>query len=516
MGSALEKAFAFISVGVLLAVLAVSGAGCDDGGAASDAGIDSGPDVDGEPVLDSGPPDAACLTDTDGDTVPDCIDEDDDDDGLTDEVEAGLGTDPLDPDSDHDGLDDGEEENTLSTDPTKPTLFVEVDYMTGGSASRQPTSGTLDIATQSFAASGIDIAFAVDDSDTVSEISPLSSDADMESVLSGSKNPALPHHLHVVFADVGSATEHGTTHYPNLNNGTFGNAPDPKYAGSFVFAGQIAADYATYTTELTGAGISQDHLMARTLVHEIGHMIGCTHEGGTGGLDTTNVMAPNSALGPMFDPDLSRWKDGTLGAGWVGYPTFNENAEEQMDLSFKASVETGGSPSVRTFDFGTADSPVGVNTYRVTESTAFDPSVGYGWDAPLPTVASTQGSDSGDPRTGDYVSGDPATEGDIYFRISALGTEATMVFIRLGATTTETLNVRCELRHPDYGVAYLQGTISPGTPYLQTSGSGVRSFPVIDANSLGFGRADLLLRCIDDDTHDDAPIEYVKVTKEDP
>lgn len=388
--------------------------------------------------------------------------------------------------------------------------------MTGGTASRQPSADTLSIATQSFAASGIDILFVVDDANTVTEISPLTSDADMESVLSGAKNPALSTHLHVVFADVGSSYEHGTSHYPNLNSGSFGNQPEPAYSGAFVFAGQIAADYTTYTTELTGAGITQDHLMARTLVHEIGHLIGCTHEGGASGSTYTNVMCSNTTLGPIHSTNMERWKDGTLGEGHVGYPTFSDEAEAQMDLSFKASVETAESPAVRTFDFGTVDSPIGVNTHQVTETTAFDPAVGYGWDAPLPTVSSTQGSDSGDPRTGDYVSGDPDTEHDVFFRISALGTESTMVFIRLGATTTETWNVRCELRHPDYGVAYLQGTISPSTSSVQTSGSGVRSFPVIDANSLGYGRADLLLRCIDDATYDDAPIEYVKVTKEEP
>jgi subtilisin family serine protease len=40
-----------------------------------------------------------------------------DGDGLTDAVEAGLGTDPLDPDSDDDGLSDGAEVNTHGTDP---------------------------------------------------------------------------------------------------------------------------------------------------------------------------------------------------------------------------------------------------------------------------------------------------------------------------------------------------------------------------------------------------------------
>ena len=43
-----------------------------------------------------------------------------DGDGLTDAVEAGLGTDPLDADSDDDGLSDGAEVNNHATDPLDP------------------------------------------------------------------------------------------------------------------------------------------------------------------------------------------------------------------------------------------------------------------------------------------------------------------------------------------------------------------------------------------------------------
>ena len=45
---------------------------------------------------------------------------DSDGDGLTDEEETTLGTDPLDPDTDGDGLNDGDEVNTHSTDPLDP------------------------------------------------------------------------------------------------------------------------------------------------------------------------------------------------------------------------------------------------------------------------------------------------------------------------------------------------------------------------------------------------------------
>jgi outer membrane protein OmpA-like peptidoglycan-associated protein len=51
-------------------------------------------------------------------TDTDPLDEDSDDDGLNDGEEIDLGSDPLDTDSDGDGLDDGVEVNTHGTDPT--------------------------------------------------------------------------------------------------------------------------------------------------------------------------------------------------------------------------------------------------------------------------------------------------------------------------------------------------------------------------------------------------------------
>jgi hypothetical protein len=58
--------------------------------------------------------------DTDGDGTLDDCDSDDDDDGLPDDDELTLGTDPLDPDSDDDGLLDGDEVDVHMTDPLDP------------------------------------------------------------------------------------------------------------------------------------------------------------------------------------------------------------------------------------------------------------------------------------------------------------------------------------------------------------------------------------------------------------
>lgn len=59
---------------------------------------------------------ALSLVDTDVDGIPDSVDSDDDNDGLTDSAESALGTDPLDSDTDHDGFPDGIE-STAGHDP---------------------------------------------------------------------------------------------------------------------------------------------------------------------------------------------------------------------------------------------------------------------------------------------------------------------------------------------------------------------------------------------------------------
>ncbi|MCH8878021.1 MAG: thrombospondin type 3 repeat-containing protein [Chloroflexi bacterium] len=78
-------------------------------------------DEDGVPDVEDNCPDVPNpdQLDTDTDGLGDACDEDDDNDGLLDEDEAILGTDPLDPDTDDDGLSDGDEV-VLGTDPLNP------------------------------------------------------------------------------------------------------------------------------------------------------------------------------------------------------------------------------------------------------------------------------------------------------------------------------------------------------------------------------------------------------------
>jgi hypothetical protein len=58
--------------------------------------------------------------DNDGDQIPNTVDTDDDNDGLTDTEELGLGTDPLNPDSDNDFVNDMDDMYPL--DPTRSEL----------------------------------------------------------------------------------------------------------------------------------------------------------------------------------------------------------------------------------------------------------------------------------------------------------------------------------------------------------------------------------------------------------
>ncbi len=166
---------------------------------------------------------------------------------------------------------------------------------------------------------------------------------------------------------------------------------------------------------------------------------------------------------------------------------------------------------------GTLTSPIRPDYRQVTETRTFDESLGYGWESPVPTVSSTSGSDPSDERFADYVAGDPSETAATRFRVSALGTGPVDVFFRLGAQVTSPITVRCELRHPEQGVAFQSGTIDSMTAFVATPSNGRRAFPVVEStSSLGHGRGDLVLECLNDNSYGDAPIEIVNFTKREP
>ncbi|MDH3201702.1 MAG: thrombospondin type 3 repeat-containing protein [Myxococcales bacterium] len=465
---------------------------------------------------------------------------DEDGDGLSNGEEATLGTDPRDADSDRDGIEDGVEVNldrpysldgttttaVTRTDPITPTVLVELDYVSGF----RPNAGVFLMAENAFAHAGMEIRFMIDDASPIPNAALPTAPgpwtlADLELLLLNTDDPSQDiqgAYLHVIVVPDDNTSRQGTTHHGASNNpseGNHGSNPDPRYAGSFIFIDTIANDYNindTIAGVFSNAGITADHLIAKTLIHEIGHALGCTEEGSSGGIDTFNVMAQSGQLGNP-NSNVGPWRDNMFGLDGVGHPTFSEGSLAQMDLTMKLSVDTGGSPARRFFDMGTSASPIRPDYRQVTEATAFDESVGYGWESPLPTVSSTSGSDPSDERFADYVAGDPDETSATRFRVSALGTGPVDVFFRLGAQVSTPVTVGCELRHPEFGVEFQPGTIDSTSTFVATPSSGRRAFPVVEStNALGYGRGDLVLECLNDNTYGDAPIEIANFTKRAP
>ena len=514
-----------ISIAFLTALLSF---GCGDGDTSGGAGAGGSGGAGGED----------CSIDTDRDGTPDCTDDDDDDDGIDDEREATLETDPLDRDSDRDGIEDGVEVDlvrtyspdglialaTTRTDPTIPTVLVEVDYVMGF----RPNAAVFQIAASAFDHAGMEIYFMIDVEPPIpttalpSGMSPWTNLQLEQLLVSYDDQTAEVHeayvHVLVVPDDNSPTRRHGTSHHARPNNpseGNHGSDPDPQYAGSFVFIDTIKSQYASYATEFSGAMISEDQLIARTLIHELGHLLGCTEEGSIGGYDQFNVMTQNGRLGNP-STSVTPWTNNIFGAGGVGHPTFSEASLEQMDLTRKLSVETGVSPLRQFFDMGTATSAIRANYRQITETTAYDEEKGYGWESPLPTVSSTSGSLASDERFVDYVAGDPNEEAPTRFRVSGLGTGPVDVFFRLGAQVTDAIDVRCEIRHPELGLAFEQGTIDASSMFVSTPANGRGASPVESTSALGYGTADLVVECLNDGTYADAPIEIINFEKREP
>ncbi|MBI2340482.1 MAG: OmpA family protein [Deltaproteobacteria bacterium] len=83
----------------------------------------------------------ADFFDDDGDEIPNNSDPDNDNDGLDDEDEIDIGTDPFDPDSDDDGVSDGDEVDN-GTDPMTPGDGVDPDIDISDSADAVQVQGS--------------------------------------------------------------------------------------------------------------------------------------------------------------------------------------------------------------------------------------------------------------------------------------------------------------------------------------------------------------------------------------
>jgi hypothetical protein len=221
-----------------------------------------------------------------------------DGDGLTDGEETTLGTDPLDADSDRDGIEDGVEVDldrpynldgttttaVTRTDPTTPTVLIELDYVSGC----RPNAGVFLMAENAFAHVGIEIRFMIDDGSPIATAAlPVGTapwtTADLEQLLLNTDDQDQDIHaayLHVIVVPDDNTTRHGTTHHAASNNpseGNHGSDPDPRYAGSFVFIDTIANDYSAFAAVFSNVGIAEDQLIAKTLIHEIGQSLAKTN-----------------------------------------------------------------------------------------------------------------------------------------------------------------------------------------------------------------------------------------------
>jgi hypothetical protein len=445
-------------------------------------------------------------------------------DGLEDADERARGTDVAAPDTDYDGLPDGAEvllahpvtdldatelsgapgdetdaslapRRSVHTDPLRQTLLVEIDCDRGAC----PSVGALRLARRAFADIGVEAWFFVDDAgDWLSGTSARDVDT-LEAALAASDgrsgSHALMPYVHVLFTDRGEGELHGLTHsvQPEPTARDRSTPPDataPR-AGALVFSGEIARQREAHAAAFDSLGVSLDQLVARALVHELGHTLGASHEGpANGGWDWSNVMVASSELGAPEDAP-HRWSLQFV----AGHPRFSPASRAQLHLDFKTSVETSAPLLDRRFAFTHPDGdPSGAPAAAPPGFTPVAPGVGLEW---------TTGFGFDLHRGG--------------FAVAHLGTAPWRV--RLGVAGRDGAAVRCELGEggpvvevaatgEELGAAAVLGaspSASPGTEWWAR--------PRFVASPAGFGRSTLTVRC-EADTGGAADVSLYWITLE--
>ena len=464
------------------------------------------PDSDGDGLIDG-------WDDTDGDLIYDLAET---------KGEKLYATNPasVDTDGDGQGLNDFEELNNLydmtlptaaasshSANPLRPDLLVEVDAMSG----YEPNDIMMFETQKASEEIGITLRYKIDNT----SITPaaVNTNAQKDSQLSSSDT--YNDYVHLFFARDTSSGSHGTTHYamPNTTVGaiTHTNNPNPTYAGSFVFQKEIDDDYLLKQSYLNSVGIYRDLLTTKTIIHELGHLIGCIHETGNYGTDYYNVMIQNSPLG---DPDttIDRWEKNFLGPDDNG-PRFSDRSVDQIDLGFKTSVEIGFDPTVRGFDLGQSGSAIYSGYHQVLISHNYDSAIGFGWDpGAAPDTDSLNSSSASSNRVMDMVQ-HSVPDSQVKFRVGGLGKAELYIYVRMGKGRLSSLSTDLHIQahvdgsrntNPEYSTIYAP----VDSTYLNLD---YPNFPI------PFDDGSVIIDFTDDSSmippRVPVPIEYITVTK---
>ena len=189
-------------------------------------------------------------------------------------------------------------------------------------------------------------------------------------------------------------------------------------------------------------------------------------------------------------------------------PRFSTASIEQIDLSFKPSVETGLDPKNRRFDFGTAASAIYTGNLQVLITDDYNSDVRFGWDPnAAPDSASTNGGANGD----DLYDIVEHTQDNhpVKFRVGGLGGAKLTVKVYMGKgrsiPLTSDLTVHARVlgeTSTNFESTVINKPMDSDSLYLDWP-----TYPVPYSNG------SIIIDFTDDAGTDPAPIEYLKVTK---